>query len=198
MVGYDASDTAQSYDPAAAKKLLSGADVTADTLNKFKLLTRNTNTDKAINQLIVDQWNTNFGLNLQLDLIDTKTITRTLRRGQFDIYGLDGWGADYPDQQNWFDLFTSGSCRSLNWGCPTLPGYDDLVKTANTGLDESQRNKDYLTLQKMLIDSAAVAFVSQEYEYDLIAPYLHITNTAFDDPRLPGSLNYHAAYVTTH
>ena len=198
MGGYDTSDNAQSFDVAAAKKLLSDAGVSASTLNNFKLLTRNSTGSKTYNQFIVDQWNTNLGLNMQLDVIDSKTVTSRIRKGQFDIYGPDGWGADYPDQQDWFDIFTTGSCHSLNFGCATLPGYDDLVKKANTELDQTQRNKDYLTAQKMLIDQAAVGFLYQAYEYDLIAPYVHITNSAFDYQYLPGSQNYSTAYITAH
>jgi oligopeptide transport system substrate-binding protein len=196
MNGYDTSDNAQSYDPAAAKALLQKAGVTADQLNKFKLLTRNTSGNKTINQFIVNQWNTNLGLNIQLDVIDSKTVTRDIRKGQFDIYGPDGWGADYPDQQDWADIFVSGSCHSLNWGCPTLTGYDDLAKKADTELNQQQRNQDYLTIQKMLIDKAAVGFIYQQYEYDLIRPNVSYTWTPFDAEYCPGSLNYSSAYIT--
>jgi len=198
MAGYDTSDNAQSFDPTAAKALLTKAGVTADQLNKFKLLTRNTSGNKTLNQYIVNQWNTNLGLNMQLDVIDSHTVTADIRKGQFDIYGPDGWGADYPDQQDWFDIFTSGSCHSLNWGCPTLPGYDALVQKADTELNQTQRNKDYLTAQKLLIDQAAVGFIYQQYEYDLIQPYASITRTAFDDEYTPGDQNYQSAYITAH
>lgn len=198
MAGYDTSDNAQSFDPTAAKKLLSDAGVTASTLNQFKLLTRNTTGSKTTNQFIVDQWNTNLGLNIQLDVIDSKTVTSRIRKGNFDIYGPDGWGADYPDQQDWFDIFTTGSCHSLNWGCPTLSGYDALVQKADTELNQTQRNTDYLTAQKMLIDQAAVGFIYQQYEYDLIAPYVTVQQTAFDDQNLPGDQNYQTAYITAH
>jgi oligopeptide transport system substrate-binding protein len=198
MAGYDTSDNNQSFDPAAAKKLLSDAGVSATTLNAFKLLTRNSTGSKTLNQFIVDQWNTNLGLNIQLDVIDSKTVTSRIRKGNFDIYGPDGWGADYPDQQDWMDIFVSGSCHSLNWGCPTLAGYDALVQKADTELSQTQRNADYLTAQKMLIDQAAVAFMYQPYEYDLVAPYVSITHTAFDDQYAPGDQNYFSAYITTH
>lgn len=198
MAGYDDSDKAQAYDPTAAKALLTKAGVTADQLNKFKLLTRNSTGSKTLNQFIVDQWNTNLGLNIQLDVIDSKTVTSRIRKGNFDIYGPDGWGADYPDQQDWMDIFTSGSCHSLNWGCPTLPGYDELVQKADTELNQTQRNADYLTAQKMLIDQAAVAFMYQPYEYDLVQSYVSITHTAFDDQFAPGDQNYNTAYITTH
>jgi oligopeptide transport system substrate-binding protein len=199
MAGYDTSDNAQSFDPAAAKALLQKAGVTADQLNKFKLLTRNTTGSKTANGFIVDQWNTNLGLNIQLDVIDSKTVTSKIRKGQFDIYGPDGWGADYPDQQDWFDIFFKGSCHSLNWGCVDLPGYDDLVQKADGELDQAQRNKDYQTAQKQLIDTAAVAFIYQDYEYNLIKPYVGgLTITAGDDQSLPGNFFWHDAYITQH
>jgi oligopeptide transport system substrate-binding protein len=198
MAGADTSDNAQSFDPAAAKALLVKANVTAATLNQFKLLTRNSTGNKTINQFIVDQWNTNLGLNIQLDVIDSKTVTSRIRKGNFDIYGPDGWGADYPDQQDWFDVFFSSSCGGLNWGCPTLSGYDTLVQKADSELDQTQRNKDYLTAQKMLIDQAAVGFIYQQYEYDLVAPYVNYTHTAFDDQFVPGDNYYNTAYITAH
>ena len=198
MAGADTSDNAQSFDVAAAKALLTKANVTAATLNQFKLLTRNSTGNKTINQFIVDQWNTNLGLNIQLDVIDSKTVTSRIRAGNFDIYGPDGWGADYPDQQDWFDIFFSSSCHGLNFGCPTLSGYDALVKKADTELNQSQRNADYLTAQKMLIDQAAVGFIYQQYEYDLVAPYVNYTHTAFDDQNLPGDNYYNTAYITAH
>jgi oligopeptide transport system substrate-binding protein len=198
MNGYDDSDKAQSFDPAAAKALLQKAGVTADQLNKLKLLTRNTTGNKTLNQFIVDQWNTNLGLNIQLDVIDSKTVTRDIRKGQFDIYGPDGWGADYPDQQDWADIFVSGSCHSLNWGCPTLPGYDDLVSKADTETNQQQRNADYLKAQKELIDQAAVAFMYQQYEYDLWKPYVHLVPGPFDDEYVPGDQRYVDAYILQH
>ena len=199
MAGYDTSDNAQSYDPTAAKALLTQAGVSAAQLNKFTLLTRNTTGSKTLNQYIVNQWNTNLGLNIQLDVIDSKTATSRIRKGSFDIYGPDGWVADYPDQQDWMDIFVSGSCHSLNWGCPTLAGYDDLVNKADSELDQAKRNADYLTAQKQLIDQAAVAFLYQDYEYNLIQPYVgNLSITAGDDQSLPGNFFWHDAYITQH
>lgn len=198
MVGYDPSDTTQSFDVAAAKQLLTDSGVTAAQLNKLKLLTRNTSGNKTINQFIVDQWNTNLGLNIQLDVIDSKTVTRDIRRGQFDIYGPDGWGADYPDDQDWFDVFTTGGCHTLNWGCPNLPGYDALTAKADGELDPKQRLQDYQTLQKQLLDTGAVAMLYQQYEYDLIKPYVQYTWTPFDEEYTPGDQNYQSAYITQH
>ena len=198
MTGYDTSDNTQSFDPTAAKALLAKAGVSASTLNNFKLLTRNTTGSKTINQYIVNQWNTNLGLNIQLNVIDSKTVTSDIRKGNFDIYGPDGWGADYPDQQDWMDIFQTTACHGLNFGCPTLSGYDALVQKADSELNQTQRNADYLTAQKELIDTAAVGFIYQQYEYDLVQPYVNINRTAFDDEYTPGDQNYATAYITAH
>jgi oligopeptide transport system substrate-binding protein len=203
MAGYDPSNKAQAFDAAAAKALLQKAGVTAAQLNKFKLLTRDSTRSKTLNGFIVDQWNTNLGLNMQLEVVDSKTVTSRIRKADFDIYGPDGWGADYPDQQDWFDIFFTNSCGSLNWGCIQkaggLKGYDDLVTQADRELDQGKRNQLYKQAQDQLINEAAVAFIYQDYEYNLIKPYVGgLTITASDDQSLPGNAFWHDAYIKQH
>jgi oligopeptide transport system substrate-binding protein len=199
MNGYDNSDNAQAYDPAAAKKLLQDSGISLDAVNKLKLLTRVGTNSQTVNQFLVNQWNTNLGTNIQLDVIDSHTVTQRIRKGNFDIYGLDGWIADYPDQQDWFDIFVTGSCHSLNWGCPTLPGYDDLVNKADSDTNPTNRAKEYAQAQKILIDNAAVAFMTQTSEYDMWKPYVGgLTVMENDDQYLPGDSHFFSAYITQH
>src|SRR5215471_8715098 len=200
MNGYNPSlGDPQKFDPAGAKALLQKAGVTPAQLSKFKLLTRDTTHNKTLNQFISQQWNDNLGVNIQLDVIDSKTVTSRIRKGQFDIYGPDGWGADYPDQQDWMDVYVSNACHSLNWGCPTLPGYDDNIKKADSSRNESDRNSMYKTAQKQLIDTAAVGFIYQAAEYTLIKPYVKdLKITAIDDQAIPGDLFYHDIFIAKH
>src|SRR5229473_2845225 len=153
MNSYDTSDNAQSFDPAAAKKLLADSGKAAQ-LSKMKLITRNSTASKTLNQFLADQWSTNLGVTIALDVIDSKTVTRNIRKGQFDIYGLDGWISDYPDPQDWFDIFVTGSCHNLNWGCLSIPAYDDLVSKADAESDKTKRAQEYSQAQKMLVDQA--------------------------------------------
>jgi oligopeptide transport system substrate-binding protein len=199
MPGYDNSDDAQKFDPAAARKLLSDAGVTPAQLGQFKLLTRNSTFNKTQDEFIAAQWQQNLGVTVQLDVIDAKTVTSRVRRGQFDIYGPDGWGADYPDQQDWFDIFVSSSCHRLSWGCATLDGYDELVRQADAGRNDSDRNRLYARAQKQLIDEAAVGFLYQYGEYNLIQPYVkNLSVTPIDDQNIPGDLFFSDAYITRH
>jgi ABC-type oligopeptide transport system substrate-binding subunit len=200
MNGYDPSlGDAQKFDPAAAKQLLQKAGVTAAQLSKFKLLTRDTTTNKTVNEFLSQQWQDNLGVNIQVDVIDSKTVTSRIRKGQFDIYGLDGWGADYPDEQDWFDIFFAAACHSLNWGCVNMPGYDATVQKADAGKTDSARFPLYTQAQKQLVDTGAVAFMFQQGEYNLIRPYVQgLTITAIDDEFIPGDLFYHDVYIAKH
>ena len=199
MNGYDTSNNAQKFDPAAAKQLLQQAGVTAAQLGKLKLLTRDTTGNKTVNEFISAQWKDNLGADIQLDVIDSKTVTARIRKGQFDIYGPDGWGADYPDQQDWFDIYFAAACHSLNWGCVTLPGYDDKVKKADASKNESERNQLYKDAQNQLINSAAVGFIYQQAEFNLIEPYVQgLTITSIDDQYVPGDLFWHDAFIAKH
>src|SRR5260370_2939562 len=128
MAGDDTGGKSKSFDATAAKAVVTKGGVTAAKLNKFTLLTRNTTRNKTLNQFIIDQWNTNLGLSMQLEAIDSKTVTSRIRKGQFDIYGPDRWGADYPHQQDWYDILFNNSSHSLNWGCVDLPRYATLVQ----------------------------------------------------------------------
>jgi oligopeptide transport system substrate-binding protein len=199
MNGHDETDNAQSFDPTAAKADLAASGITMAQVNALKFLTRNSTNSKTVNQFIVDQWNTNLGTNIQLDVLDSKTVTSRIRKGNYDIYGLDGWIADYPDDQDWYDIFISGSCHGLNWGCINIAGYDTLIAKADSELDAAQRAKDYATAQKMLVDQAVVGFMYQPYELDLVKPYVGgLTVTSNDDQGLPGSPRFSQAFITAH
>jgi len=198
MTGHDESDNAQSFDPAAAKKLLADSGKQAQVA-QLKLLTRNQTGSKTLNQFLADQWSTNLGVNIQLDVIDSKTVTQDIRKGKYDIYGLDGWIGDYPDQQDWMDIFITGACHNLNWGCLSDPSYDQLVNQADAESDKNKRLDLYAQAQKKLVDNAVVAFMYQPYEYDLVKPYVQgLTVTTTDDQNLPGDERYNQAYITQH
>jgi len=200
MPGYDngLADT-QKFDPAAAKKLLQDAGVTPAQLSQLKLLTRDNTNNKTTNEFISAQWKENLGADIQLEVIDSKTVTSRIRKAQFDIYGPDGWIADYPDQQDWYDIFISSACHNLNWGCATLTGYDDLIKKADATKSDSDRNKSYAQAQKQVLESAGVGLLYQSLEYNVVKPYVQGSKiTAIDDQYLPGDLYFHDIFIAKH
>jgi oligopeptide transport system substrate-binding protein len=199
MSGYDPSlGDPQKFDPAAAKQLLQKAGVTAADLSRFKLLTRDTTGNRTVNEFISQQWQDNLGVNIPVDILDSKTVTSRLRKGQYDVYSPGGWIGDYPDQQDWFDIFQSGACRP-HMDCVSLPGYDQTVAQADSGKTDAARSALYQKAQKQLVDAGAVGFLYQGGEYNLIRPYVQgLTITPIDDQGIPGDLFYHEVFIARH
>lgn len=201
MLGYTPSlGSVQDYDPAKAKAALQASGLPTSAYDNVKLLTRSTTTNQLINQYLVNQINTNLGVHWTLEVVDSKTVTARIRRANFQIYGPDGWGADYPDEQDFFDVFTSGGCHGLNWGCPNDKAYDDLVSRGDAALKQSDRQAAYDQAAKLMEDQFWMTFLYNRYDVTLVKPYVHgITSTAIDESvYLPGDFNTNTIYIVSH
>jgi len=201
MIGYTPSlGSAQNYDPAKGKAALQASGLPTSAYDKIKLLTRATSTNQLINQYLLNQINLNLGVHWTLDVVDSKTVTDRIRKGNFQIYGPDGWGADYPDEQDFFDVYTTGACHGLNWGCPNNKTYDDIVGKGDAALKQSDRQRYYDQAAKMMEDQYWVAFLYNRYDVTLVKPYVQgITSTAIDESNyLPGDFNTNSIYIATH
>ena len=201
MNGYTPSlGSVQSYDPAKAKAALQASGLPLSAYDNVKLLTRATTTNQLVNQFVLNQINTNLGVHWTLEVVDSKTVTARIRRGQFQIYGPDGWGADYPDEQDFFDVFTTGGCHGLNWGCPNDKTYDDLVSKGDAALKQADRQKYYDQAAKMMEDQFWLSFLYNRYDVTLVKPYVQgITSTAIDESNyLPGDFNTNTIFIAQH
>jgi oligopeptide transport system substrate-binding protein len=201
MTGYKPSlGSAQDYDASKAKAALQASGVSVAAYDKVKLLTRNTTTNKQLNEFIVNQINTNLGVHWTLDVVDSKTVTTNIRKGNCEIYGPDGWGADYPDQQDWFDIFTTGGCHGTNWGCWNNKDYDSLVQKADASRNESERNSMYDQAQQMLVNQYVVSFLYNRPAPVLVKPYVQGLSVLPIDSAiyLPGETYSQEVYIANH
>ena len=201
MNGYTPSlGSAQDYDPAKGKAALQASGLPASAYDSVKLLTRATSSNQLINQYMVDQINNNLGVHWTLDVVDSKTVTSRIRKAQFQIYGADGWLADYPDEQDFFDVFTTGGCHGTNWGCPNSKAYDDLVAKGDAALKQSDRQGYYDQAAKMMEDQYWVQFLYNRTEVMLVKPYVKgIQATPIDEAvYLPGDLFANTIYIASH
>ena len=201
MNGYQANlKDVQRFDPAAAKAALAASGVSVAEMNKVHYLARNTTTNKQLAEFIVDQIKTNLGVTWAIDVIDSKTVTSRIRRGNFDIYGPDGWGADYPDPQDWYDLFTTGGCHGTNWGCWNNADFDKLVQQGDSGTKDADRLAKYNQAGELLTRQFVVTFLYQRTEWELIKPYVKgIEAMPLDEGiYLPGDFFANTIYITNH
>ena len=201
MNGYNPSTgSGQAFNASKAKQDLQSSGLPTSAYDTVKLLTRATTTNQLINQYLVNQINTNLGVHWTLEVVDSKTVTTRIRKAQFQIYGPDGWGADYPDEQDWYDINTTGACHGLNWGCPNNSQYDSLVQKGDQALKQSDRQSFYDQADKIMQSNFWVTFLYNRPDWDLVKPYVQgLTVTADDESvYLPGDFYTNTIYIASH
>jgi oligopeptide transport system substrate-binding protein len=167
----------QDFDPAAAKTMLTQA-VGDPSKITIDFLIRNLTANKQIGEFIADQLQTNLGVKVNQVVIDSKTVTTRLRAHNYQLY-VGGWGADYPDDQDWFDIWMTGSGNVF--GGWSNAEYDALVKKADVESDAKKRQDYYDQAQKILIEDAGGGFLYQRNYMFLVKPYVQgLTTTAQD------------------
>jgi oligopeptide transport system substrate-binding protein len=188
----------QKYDPTKAKASLQASGLTGDQLSSMNIkYTYNSNsaTSKTIAQFIADQLKTNLGVTLVLDGADSKTNSKRLHTGNYQIGGPSGWGADYPDEQDWYDIFITGSGNQFSsW---SNASYDKAVNDADAATDQAKRDSLYNQAGKILVDEAPVIFLNQRTRWALVKSYVKgVTDLPNDD--FPGDFYIYTVQIAQH
>ena len=170
MFGYNPNIGAK-FDPATAQKLLTEAGYPNGQGFPDIVAMYNTNdANRLIGEFLQAQWKKHLNINVQLESQEWKVFLNRLQIDPPQIFRL-GWGADFPDPDNFMNLFisTSGNNR-LRW---SNPYYDELVAIGATLNDSRERQRVYDEAQRILteIDTAMIPlFVSTQNL--LIKPYV--------------------------
>jgi oligopeptide transport system substrate-binding protein len=86
-----------------------------------------------------------------LDNMEWKVYLKRMREDTPQVYRL-GWGADYPDPDNFMNLFTSTSGNNYtHWKDPE---YDRLISDAASEPNEVKRRALYDEAQRILTERA--------------------------------------------
>ncbi len=169
MAEYEASTT-QGFDCTAAKALLAKAKtegVTDAQLANVHYEYRNSPTRKTSSEFFQQQWSSCLGINVTLDAKESKSVSHDLGTLNYQSGGISGWQADYPDGQDWFDIFITGSGNQFSgW---SNKDYDAAVQTGDTTPKESDRLAAYSKAQKILEQEAPVAFIFQNEKFFLMS-----------------------------
>jgi oligopeptide transport system substrate-binding protein len=117
----------------------------------FMFDTRDDN--KVIAERLQSMWQTNLGVKLRAQNEDWKVYLNRLKTDVPAMYRM-GWGADYPDPNNFMDLFTSYSENNhSNW---KSKDYDTLVETAASESNAAKRLAGYKKAQELLLEKDAI------------------------------------------
>ncbi|HEV7663337.1 MAG TPA: peptide ABC transporter substrate-binding protein, partial [Chloroflexota bacterium] len=137
------------FDAAAAKDLLKQAgyaDPTQFPPVTFRFGTTSSNQSRA--EFIQAQLKQNLGVTIQLDSMESKAYQAVYKAKDYDL-AWTGWGADYPDPQNWMaPLFGCNASNNKYNYCN--PQFDAAANKGDVGTDLNVRLQAYAQAQGIL------------------------------------------------
>ena len=139
------------YNPAEARRLLSEAGFPEGKGLPRMVLAYNTEEDhKMVAEAVQSMWQKNLGVIVALENQEWKVYLKKLRNDPPNIFRL-GWGADYPDPDNFMKLFTANSGNNnTRW---KNSKYDQILEQAAREFDSQKRVKLYNEAQKILCET---------------------------------------------
>lgn len=157
------------YDPEKAKSLLAEAGFPGGKgfpATTFMFDTRDDN--RAIAERLQAQWQKILGVSLQAENEEWKVYLGRLRADAPAVF-RHGWGADFPDPDNFANMFTSYSGNNFTkWKSPE---YDALIEKAAGESSPKKRAALYDRAQRMLLEeSVAIVPLFQESINVLLNP----------------------------
>jgi oligopeptide transport system substrate-binding protein len=122
-------------------------------------------TQLLLAQVLQQQWQTAFpGWPITLQGIDRSVELKTFSKLQI---GWDGWGADYPDLQDFLTLLWSTDAQ-YNQSAVSVPAADTLMKAADINPDPAARLKQYQQAEQLLTDQGAYIAYSQPLNVQVV------------------------------
>ncbi len=190
MPGYDA-DLGKEYmfDAAKAKQLLSEAGYSnLSTLPELKFQFSDTAGNRTIAQWLQGQIKDNLGINLTLEPMESKAFQQMVNAEQFD-WAWFGWGADYPDPDNWLpELFgTKAGNNHTGW---SNAQFDALVAAAKAELDNTKRLQMLQDAHEMVMADCPIATMFYRERFLLVKPYVKGLLTTGMDGQVAGDMFY--------
>jgi len=185
------------FDAAAAKDLLKQAGYGEGGKPfpslKFRFATTTANQTRA--EFIQAQLKQNLGIDVQLESMEAKAYQAAFKDKDYDL-AWGGWGADYPDPQNWM---------TGNFGCTSSnnkynfcdKAFDTAAAAGDTGTDQNSRLKSYADAQQILINDVPVAPMFFRGRMVLVKPWVqNLVITPKDD--YPGWSLLSDVFVSAH
>ena len=167
------------FDPEVGKQYDEATDKAADLLAdggfagggglEFEILTTDSSISKLTNAWLKEQWETNLGVKITFNVVERATYFADRNSGNYQIT-TGGWGADYPDPQNWMPLFRSGG--GLNSGNYSNTAFDALIEAADVELDNDKRIQNYLDAQVIMLEDVPFAPLYHGRRNMLVKPWV--------------------------
>jgi len=167
--GYDYSTVnGHSFDLKLAKSLLAEAGYpNGNGFPKLNLYV-NANEGSGTHRLamgVVESLNKNLGVEISIKLTTFEEREKAVADGNA-VFWRTGWIADYPDPENFLNLFYSGAIQegktTMNPFKYRNERFDELFKAAMQELDKEKRMKLLAQCDQIIIDDAVVMPISTD------------------------------------
>ena len=109
-----------------------------------------------------------IGLRLKIEMNDWPTLQKKVHNKQTQIYAM-GWHADYPDAENFLQLYYSPNIqRGTNNTNYSNPDFDKLFEQAAVIQAEGERIGLYAQMTRMLNEDCPVVLLSEPISFSLL------------------------------
>ena len=164
-------DIGLKFNPEEARRILSAAGYAdGKSLPSITLIFNTDPVNSLIAENVQSQWKRNINIDVELNNQEWKVFLKRLKTDTPALFRL-GWGADYPDPDNFMTLFTTESGNN-NTGWSNRR-YDELINMARGEGDREKRITMYDEAQKILLEEdiaiIPLFFTAQNV---LIKPYV--------------------------
>ncbi len=197
MPGYvDGLGSEYDFDPASAQQLLAQAGFpNGQNFPKLKFNFATTAANQRRAEFLQAQLKQNLNVDIVLNAQEAKVEIQSFNNKQYEL-AYHGWGADYPDPQNWFyTLFgCTGGNNKVNYCNPQV---DALVNRADVGSDLTDRLALYEQAQRIIVDDMPLVPLLVRGRMIVVKPYVQgFTTTAQDD--FPGDFFLDQISIAAH
>lgn len=134
---------------------------------------RNTQVAEAIQNMLRE-----IGVNVKIQILQFAQHLDNIDAGRVDFFRL-GWIADYPDPENFLNLFYGKNVPDnpndkspLNSFRYKNKRYDELFEKAITTMDLNERTQLYEEAEQIGVSEAPVLFIFYDEDYRLLQPYV--------------------------
>ncbi|MDA1239995.1 MAG: peptide ABC transporter substrate-binding protein [Chloroflexi bacterium] len=194
MPGHDPEVGSQYRDGvAAAQALLTEAGFPGGAGLTVTILSVDTSTSNLTSQWLQQQWERNLGVTVVIETRDTATFVADRLAGNYSVV-VGGWGADYPDPQNWLPLFQAGG--AFNAGDFRNEEFDRLVDEAALELDNERRIQLYVDAQRILIEEAPFTPLYYGRRNALVKPWVTGLLPSSMEGEIPGALYFDRVVIS--
>jgi len=168
MPGYDpkikeASKT--EYNPDKAKRLLKQAqELHGGPLPSLRLTIPGTDTTYRQMGQFLQTALQNTGLNVDVEYLDWPTYLEKLRNKSLQL-SSSGWIADYPDIENFLQVFYGKNSPWPNSFNYSNPEFDEIYEEAAVMLDSPERTELYRKAERIVVEDAPCAFMFHRVFY---------------------------------